>query len=253
MNQCSKLPESEDAQRRSFLFGAAAAGLTRLAGVLGLAATAPVSGADEPPAKAQGPAWRVDGVYAEACSCDAMCPCVLAAAPTQGYCQVLIAWHIDRGSFGEVRLDGFNSMLAVYSPGHILKGGWKVALYVDERASPPQRDALAGIFSGKAGGPLAGLAPLIAEVLGVQPASIGFAADGKRRAFSVAGVAEAEVVGIDGQGGKPVLIQDPPVSVVVGVQSVLARSTRATYSDHGLSWNQSDKNGFFSAFTYAST
>jgi hypothetical protein len=224
-----------------------------LAGLLGLAAIEPVSAADEPQAKASGPAWRVEGVYAEACSCDAMCPCVLAAAPTQGYCQALIAWHVDRGSFGDVRLDGFNSMLAISSPGHILKGGWKVALYVDERATPPQRDALAGIFSGQAGGPLAGLAPLIAEVLGVKPASIGFAADGKRRAFSVAGVAKAEVVGIDGQGGKPVVIQDPPVSVVVGVASVLARSTGATYSDYGLSWNQSDKNGFFSAFTYAST
>ena len=182
-----------------------------------------------------------------------MCPCVLAGPPTQGYCKALLAWHVDRGSFGETRLDGFNSMLTVSSPGHLLKGGWKVALYVDERASPTQRDALAGIFSGKAGGPLAALAPLIAEVLGLTPARIGFVADGKRRAFSVSGVADVEVVGIEGQGGKPVLIENPPVSVVPGVASVVARSTRATYSDHDMTWSQSDKNGFFSAFTYAST
>jgi hypothetical protein len=150
-----------------------------------------------------------------------------------------------------VGLDGFNSMLVIYSPGHILKGGWKVALYVDERGNAQQREALAGIFSGKAGGPLAGLAPLIAEVLGVKPATIGFASDGKRRTFSVANVADVEVVGIDGQGGKPVLIENAPVAAVVGVASVLARSTRATYSDHGLNWVQSDKNGFFSSFTYA--
>ena len=237
--------------RRSFLermgmLGAVAAALTGGRRTLAQAA-------DEPPAKPQGPAWRVDGIYAEACSCDVMCPCVLAGPPTQGYCKALLAWHVDRGSFGETRLDGFNSMLTISSPGHLLKGGWKVALYVDEGASPTQRDALAGIFSGKAGGPLAALAPLIAEVLGLTPARIGFVADGKRRAFSVSGVADVEVVGIEGQGGKPVLIENPPVSVVPGVASVVARSTRATYSDHDMTWSQSDKNGFFSAFTYASS
>jgi hypothetical protein len=29
----------------------------------------------------------------------------------------LLAWHIDQGRFGEVNLDGFNTALAVYSPG----------------------------------------------------------------------------------------------------------------------------------------
>src|SRR5262245_54622066 len=141
-------------------------------GMLGAAAAAWTDGpwrlaqaADEDRGKTQGPAWRVDGVYAEACSCDSMCPCVLTWAPTQGYCQALISWHIDRGNFGDIRLDGLNSTLSIYSPGHILKGGWKVALYVDERGDPQQRDALAGIYSGRAGGPLAGLAPLIAEVM----------------------------------------------------------------------------------------
>jgi hypothetical protein len=246
MNEQTKSPVPDSTRRRNLVLGAVAAVLTGGRWTLAQAA-------DQPQAKPQGPAWRVDGIYAEACSCDAMCPCVLAAAPTQGYCQALIAWHINRGSFGDLPLDGFNSMLAIYSPGHILKGGWKVALYVDERGTPQQRDALAGIFSGQAGGQLAGLAPLIGEVLGVTPAKIDLRADGKRRVFSVSGVADVEVVAIDGAGGKPVLIADPPVAVVVGVSSVLARSTRANYSDHGLSWNQSEKNGFFSAFTYAST
>jgi hypothetical protein len=244
MSEQTESPALDSTRRRNLLLGAVAAVLT---GRWTLA-----QAADQPQAKPQGPAWRVDGIYSEACSCDSMCPCVLAAAPTQGYCQALLAWHIDRGSFGDARLDGFNSMLAIYSPGHLLKGGWKVALYVDERGTPLQRDALAGIFSGGAGGPLAALAPLIAEVLGVTPAAIDFRADGKRRGFSVAGVADVEVIGIDGAGGKPVLIENPPVSVVAGVPSVLARSTRATYSDHGLNWSQAEKNGFFSPFTYAS-
>jgi len=246
MSDQTKTPALDSARtrRRNLVLGAVAAALTGGRWTLAQAA-------DKPQSKAQGPAWRVDGLYAEACSCDALCPCVLGAAPTQGYCQALLAWRVDKGSFGDARLDGFNAMLAIYSPGHLAKGGWKAALYVDERGSPSQRDALAGIFSGQAGGPLAGLAPLIAEVLGVKPVAIDFRADGKRRSFTVSGVAEAEVVGIEGAGGKPVILENPPISAVAE-PSVLARSTRATYSDYGLSWTQSEKNGFFSPFTYTS-
>ena len=63
-------------------------------------------------------------------------------------------------------------MLAAYSPGHMLQVKWKVALYVDEQANQGQQDALTQIFSGQAGGHLAGLAPLIGEVLGVYLSSV---------------------------------------------------------------------------------
>ena len=43
-------------------------------------------------------------------------------------------------------------------------GGWKVALYLDDRASAEQSEALGAVFSGGAGGYLAGLGPLIGEV-----------------------------------------------------------------------------------------
>ena len=91
-----------------------------------------------------------------------------------GNAPVLLAWHIDQGRFGEVDLDGFNTALAVYAPGHMLEVKWKVALYVDERANKGQQDALTQIFSGQAGGHLAGLAPLIGEVLRVKAAPIEY-------------------------------------------------------------------------------
>ena len=45
--------------------------------------------------------------------------------------------------------------------GHMMQTKWKVALYLDERASAEQQKALGGIFSGQAGGHLAVVAPLI--------------------------------------------------------------------------------------------
>ena len=43
--------------------------------------------------------WKLDGMYFEACNCDAACPCVFLSAPTTGECTVIIGWHIEDGTF----------------------------------------------------------------------------------------------------------------------------------------------------------
>jgi len=63
---------------------------------------------------------------------------VFLSPPTSGECTVLLAWHIDQGRFGQIELDGLNSVLAARSPGHMMEVKWKVALYLDERANQSQ-------------------------------------------------------------------------------------------------------------------
>src|SRR5208283_1644890 len=70
--------------------------------------------------------WKIAGSYFEACNCNPACPCVFLSPPTSGDCTVLLAWHIDQGHFGEVNLDGLNTALAAYAPGHMLEVKWKV-------------------------------------------------------------------------------------------------------------------------------
>ena len=47
--------------------------------------------------------WQLTGDYFENCNCDFICPCLFSAkpqltsAPTQGACEVALAFHIDRG------------------------------------------------------------------------------------------------------------------------------------------------------------
>ena len=197
--------------------------------------------------------WKVSGTYFEACNCDAACPCVFMSAPTAGSCSLLVAWHIDKGSFADVVLDGFNAVLALYSPDHMLKGGFKVALYVDDRANSEQRDALAAVFSGKAGGHLSALGPLIAEVLGVKAVPIQYEENGRKRRLSIPGIAESEIAALSGQGGAEVTVNNHPFTVVPGFPAVVSKSTSVTYRDHGFNWQISEKNGFYSPFTYAST
>jgi hypothetical protein len=81
------------------------------------------------------------------------------------------------------RMNGFNAVLAVHSPGHMQEVKWEVALYVDKRANQRQQDALTQIFSGQAGGHLAGLAPIISKVTGVKAAPIEYRSEGKTRSF----------------------------------------------------------------------
>jgi hypothetical protein len=196
--------------------------------------------------------WKVSGSYFETCSCDAACPCVFLSAPTDGDCSALLAWHIDQGRFDDVNLDGLNAALAVNSPGHMMEGKWKVALYVDDKANESQQTALIQIFSGKGGGHLAGLGPLIGEVLGAKAAPIEFHAEGKRRSMRIGETAAAEIEALAGQDGNDVTVDRPPFAAVPGVSFVVAKSKLNRFSDYGLKWEVSDKNGFFSPFTYQS-
>jgi len=198
------------------------------------------------------PPWKIAGSYFEACNCEVACPCVFTSPPTSGECTLLVAWHIDEGRFGDLELDGLNAALAVHSPGHMLQVKWRVALYVDERANQNQQDALAQIFSGQAGGPLAALAPLIGEVLGVKAAPIEYRSEGKQRRLRLGDVGAAEVEGLPGQDGGEVTIGNHPVTVVPAFPAVVAKSKRMSFRDHGLNWEVSNKNGFFSPFVYQS-
>jgi hypothetical protein len=194
--------------------------------------------------------WKADGTYFESCNCDVVCPCVFTSAPTEGNCKVLIAWHIDNGSYGELSLDGLNVVMAVYSPGHMLETPWQVALYLDESGSAEQQQALGTIFGGQAGGAPAALVPLIGEVLGVRSTAIDFSANGKTRSLKIDGIAEAAIEGIAGQGGGEVTVTGHPIAVSPGHPAVAAKSEKFSYEDFGLNWEFSGKTGFYAPFTY---
>lgn len=195
--------------------------------------------------------WGVSGTYFETCNCEAACPCVFLSAPSTGDCSVLIGWHVERGRFEDVTLGGLNVALAVHSPGHMLEVPWQAALYLDERATPEQKDALMHIFSGQAGGHPSLLAKYIGEVLGVTSAPIEYHAEGKKRSMRIEGVAEAEIEAIPGLNGD-VTISNHPLCIAPGYAAVVSKSTKLKYHDHGMSWELSGKTGFQSPFSYQS-
>ena len=116
--------------------------------------------------------FSVEGDYFETCNCEVSCPCVWLRPADNDACELMLAWHVDVGQKDGVDLSGLNAVMAVHSPKQMTDGGWKAALYLDDRATPEQSEALGAVFSGGAGGHLAAVAPLIGEVAGVAPAAI---------------------------------------------------------------------------------
>jgi hypothetical protein len=194
--------------------------------------------------------FSVRGDYFEACTCDVSCPCIFLGAATQEACDVFFAWHVEQGEKEGVDISGLNVALAAHTPQQMTDGNWIVALYIDERATEEQGDALAAIFSGQAGGHLANVAPLIGNVAGITRAAIDFSSEGTGRRVSVgdiANVAVEELVGMDGAG--PAVIANPMLGAVT--QPVRqARSTELRYSDT-WSFAADGKNGFITEFSYA--
>lgn len=93
--------------------------------------------------------WHLEGEWIKNCNCAYGCPCDFNARPTLGYCKGLVAMHIKKGHFDDIRLDGLKFAAVVEWPGALHEGNGAMQPIIEERASPAQREALFKIFSGK--------------------------------------------------------------------------------------------------------
>ncbi len=96
--------------------------------------------------------WFFDADYLQTCNCDYGCPCEFSAPPTTGFCEGMGAWKIEKGDYDGVALDALGLAFAAKWPGAIHEGNGTLLLFVDEKASAAQREALLAITSGKDGG-----------------------------------------------------------------------------------------------------
>ena len=173
--------------------------------------------------------------------------------PSHGDCTVLAAWHIDEGKFNNLSLGGMNVVGVFHSPGSMFTTKWRVALYIDDKASNDQKDALTRIFAGQEGGVPGTLASFVGEVAGVKSAKIDYSANGKNRSVRIPRIAEAEIEAIEGQGGSEVQIQNHPVAVSPGQIAIVAKSKKFTVHDLGFDVELSNRSGLYAPFKYESS
>ena len=124
--------------------------------------------------------WHIEGSYFEACNCDPICPCrrvdgVSGGRSTHGECMGVLSWLIEDGDAGGVDLAGLPVALALRYSDDEEGSPWTWVLYLDERASREQREALEAIFTGRLGGDALSHFPWAwkpSELVAVRPVAI---------------------------------------------------------------------------------
>jgi len=200
-------------------------------------------------------AWRVSGSYFEACNCEAICPCrrqggqKLTTGSTYGVCSFALSWLVTEGKFGDVNLSGLSAVLAGEYRDDEEGKPWRVSLYVDDKATAAQQQALADIFSGRAGGSaLKNYAAAINDVLGIKPARIALDHRPKSRSIRAG---DYVVV----RGGTPVESPLGPVSCGIPGHDHPGEEVRTELmrvADPPLGWEVVGRCGFATDFRYSS-
>jgi hypothetical protein len=175
----------------------------------------------------------------------------LTSRPTEGDCHVAMVFHIEKGKFGDVPLDGLNVAMIGESHGPMANGNMTGAAYIDERANDKQMEALGAIFGGAAGGPMAVLAPLFGKNLGAKKARIAFEKGDKRRAGSIPGILAMSVHSL------PSLAEDGEMWGATGHPfnptklAFAVGDGGSVFNDHGMNWDNSGRNGHYGAINWS--
>jgi hypothetical protein len=200
--------------------------------------------------------WRIRGQYMETCNCAFLCPCIisnLTAKPTDGDCKVALALRIDQGEKDGVALDGLSFIVVMHVPGAMADGNIAVGLVIDERASPAQAEAIGAIASGAAGGPMAGLAPLVGRMVGVERRPIRFEQDGLSYAVRAGELIDQACAGVPGPArpGEPIYVDN--TGHPVNARLALAKAERSRFHAFGIDWDDASgtRNGHFAPFSWS--
>ncbi len=185
-----------------------------------------------------GTPWHIRGELFLNCSCTVFCPCVVslgAHPPTEGHCHAWMAISIAEGAYGDEALGGLNIGLLVDIPGRMGEGGWKVGLYIDERASHVAFDGICQILSGKAGGTTGLLSMLVSDVLGAERAPVIIERDGPVRRIMVGKKVQGEIEQVLGHEEMPVVVKN--TKYWMGPDIFVARGRKSRVRDRGRVWD----------------
>jgi hypothetical protein len=140
-------------------------------------------------------AWNLKGNYVETCSCELMCPCNLSFdhGATYDFCRVTLVFDIREGEIEGTDIGGLKVAVIADTPKVMTDGNWRLGVFIDEQATDEQADKLVQVFAGQLGGPMAGLAPLVGEILGVERARIDVHDDGLRHSVRVGDAIDFEI------------------------------------------------------------
>ena len=183
--------------------------------------------------------WNLTGSYLETCSCELMCPCNLSLdhGATYDFCRVTLVFDIRAGDIDGTDISGRRVVIIADTPKVMTEGNWRLGVYVDDGSDDEQLDKLTQLFGGQLGGPMAALAPLVGEILGVERASIEVGDDGLRHSVRVGDTIDFEiedVVPFGVETGEPVRFNG--MFHPIGPDLTMAEAKRSRINAFGISY-----------------
>ena len=183
--------------------------------------------------------WNLTGSYVETCSCELMCPCNLSLdhGATYDFCRVTLAFDIREVDIDGTDIAGRRVVIIADTPKVMTEGNWRLGVYVDDGSDDEQLDKLTQLFGGQLGGPMAALAPLVGEVLGVERASIEIGEDGLRHSVRVGDSIDFEIediVPFGVESGEPVRFAG--MFHPIGSDLTMAEAKRSRIDAFGISY-----------------
>ena len=183
-----------------------------LAGPLFFGVTAVAAGtADQPVTH-----WEIAGDLTEACSCAVPCTCNFREAPSpHHYCWTVFGLNIERGYYGEGKLDGLHLAAA--------HGRKSAVWYFDDQATPAQADALKAVAEAlhwHTGSPIHFETVRITQVVGEKGNSLEVSGHG--------GFDADYIIGLDGK--TPVVVENNSTWNIG--RSIKGKVKKLKYRDH---------------------
>src|SRR3954451_18859043 len=213
----------------------------------------PVQEDGTPESRRRHMSWQLKGTYVETCSCDLICPCNASFdhGAVYDYCRVMLVFNIREGAIEGTDVSGLKFAAIAETPKVMTDGNWRLGMFVDETATDEQADKLTAVFGGQLGGPMAGLVPLVGEVLGVERVPIEVVDDGVRHSVRIGDGIDFEiedVVPFGVETGKAVRLTG--MFHPAGSELTVAEATRSRISAFGIEYE--GKTGLSSsAFSWA--
>jgi hypothetical protein len=183
--------------------------------------------------------WKLEGTYFETCSCDVVCPCTTSLALGADYdrCRVTLVFNVVDGDVEGTDVSGLTVAAVGDSPKVMTDGNWRLGVFIDADASDEQAEKLGAVFSGQLGGPMAGLAPLIGENLGIERVPIEVSEDGLRHSVRIGDAVDFEIediVPFGVESGEPARLTG--IFHPAGSELTIARATRSRIDAFGIAF-----------------
>jgi len=198
-------------------------------------------------------AWKLEGTYFETCSCEVVCPCTASLALGADYdrCNVTLVFHVVDGDVEGTDVSGLTVAAVADTPKVMSDGNWRLGVFIDGAASDEQAAKLGAVFGGQLGGPMAALAPLVSENLGVERAPIEVREEGLRHSVRIGDAVDFEVEDVVSFGietGEPARLSG--IFHPAGSELTISKATRSSIDAFGIAYEA--KSGFSnSAFSWA--